>query len=483
MGALSSLPNGLAVVVKHDCDTCVLVVPVLRELAADGLTVICQDDPAFPDGMDVIDDRELELSWELGTEVTPTLYRIRDGVAVELTAGWRRSDWRSYTKHAALGEDLPEHRPGCGSRTMEPEQHRRLSGESGAELGSRRIELGAEEDPIEAMYARGWSDGLPLTPPTAERVAAMLTGSARPAGDIVAAVAPNYGQATVEKIAINAVMAGCKPEYLPVVIAAVEAVTSEEFNLHGVAATTFFSGPILVVNGPITADIDMNATYNAFGPGNRANATIGRAVNLVIRNVGGARPGGVDRSTMGHPAKWTMCIAEREHDSPWPSLATARGVDPGTSAVTAMAGQGPTPVVDQLAREPEALAHSFAASLLTVGNIKQAGNWDAMIAMSPEHVRVFSEAGWTRADTLQRVYDLTRRPVAELQRGAAGIAEGLPAARIEAMSDENGRIPKFAQDGLELVRVGSDAGLFSGILSSWARGPRGSMMVTKTISS
>jgi hypothetical protein len=479
--AIGDLPNGLAVVVKRDCETCVLIAPVLRELAADGLTVISQDDPDFPEGMDVIDDSDLHISWELGTEVTPTLYRIRDGVAVELAVGWRRSEWRGYSKHPDLGASLPEHRPGCGSRTQEPAEWRRLSGEAGADLTSRRIELGAEEDPIEAMYARGWSDGLPLTPPTPSRVAAMLAGTTRAPEDLVADVAPNYAPATVEKVAINAVMAGCLPEYLPVVIAAVEAITAEPFNLHGVAATTFFSGPILIVNGPIAAEIGMNATYNAFGPGNRANATIGRAVNLVVRNIGGAKPAGVDRSTMGHPAKWTLCIAEREDDSPWPSLATARGVGPGISAVTAMAGQGPTPVVDQLARDPESLARTFAASLQAVGNVKHAGAWDAMIAMSPEHVRVFASGGWSREHALARIHQLTRRPASEMQRGAGGIAEGLPAARIDSLITEDGSIPKFAADGLELVRVGSDAGLFSGILSSWARGPRGSMMVTRPI--
>ncbi len=478
------LPDGLVVVVKRDCETCVEIVPALRELTARGLRVVSQDDPTFPEGFDVIHDRDLSLSWRLGTEVTPTLYRITDGEAEVLAVGWRRNQWREVTGVVSLGAGLPEHRPGCGSMTMDPEVRRRLEGAPGGGLHSRRIELGSAEDEFEAMYARGWSDGLPLVPPTAERVERMLSATSRDPASHIADVPPNYGPATVEKIAINAVMAGCRPEYLPVVIAGVQAICTDSFNLHGVAATTFFSGPILIVNGPITTEIGMNSTYNAFGPGNRANATIGRAVNLVVRNVGGAVPGGVDRSTMGHPAKWTLCVAEREHDSPWPSLASDRGVEPDQSAVTAFAGQGPAPVVDQLARDPESLARTFAASLQAVGHPKLAMAFDAIIAMSPEHVRVFAEAGWTKSQTLQRILQLTELPAAERLRGAGGMAEGLPPSAAESLSGAvptEGMVPKFTPDGLNLIRIGSDAGLFSGILSSWARGPRGSQMTTQVI--
>ena len=473
-----SLPEGLVVVVKHDCETCVEIVPALEELAGDGITVISQDDPAFPPGMPVIFDKDLAISWSLGTEVTPTLYRVSGGVPVELAVGWRRAEWRRYTNHGDLGSNLAEHRPGCGSITMDPDVYRRLSGEPGAHLTSRRVELGSSEDTIEAMYARGWSDGLPLVPPTPDRVAAMLTGTTSAPGEHVAEIPPNYAPATVEKIAINAVMAGCRPEYLPVVLTAARAVCTDDFNLHGVAATTFFSGPVIIVNGPIADEIGMNSTYNAFGPGNRANATIGRAVNLVIRNVGGAVPGGVDRSTMGHPAKWTACVAEREADSPWPALAADRGVTPGTSAVTVFAGQGPTPVVDQLSREPDSLARTFAASLQTVGHQKLAMGFDAIIAMSPEHVRVFDRAGWSKQQTIDRILELTEVPAPDRARGARGMAEGIPPSLAESFETGTAGIPKFTVDGLSIIRVGSDAGLFSGIISSWARGPRGSMMVT-----
>src|SRR2546425_6438677 len=155
-------------------------------------------------------------------------------------------------------------------------------------------------------------------------------------------------------------MAGCKPEYLPVVLAAVEAACTDEFNAHGLLATTSFSGPVVIVNGPVRRRIAMNAGGNALGQGNRANATIGRALQLVIRNVGGGRPGEVDRSTMGNPGKYTFCFAEDEQGSPWEPLSVERGLPPGTSAVTLFAGEGVRGVVDQLSREPESLARSLA---------------------------------------------------------------------------------------------------------------------------
>jgi hypothetical protein len=174
-------------------------------------------------------------------------------------------------------------------------------------------------------------------------------------------VPPDLVECTVEKVAVNAVMAGCLPEYLPVVLAALEAATADEFALHGLLATTHFAGPVVVVNGPVAARIGMNSGVNALGQGNRANATIGRALQLVVRNVGGGRPGEVDRATMGNPGKYTFCFAEREGDSPFAPLAADRGV-PG-DAVTVFAGAGVQPVVDQLSRDPESLARTLAACL------------------------------------------------------------------------------------------------------------------------
>ena len=197
-----------------------------------------------------------------------------------------------------------------------------------ARLRSRRVELAELEDEAEAMFDRGWTDGLPVVPPTEERVLRMLDGTTRAPDEVVAVVPPDLVECTVEKVAVNAVMAGCKPEYLPVVLAAVEAACTDEFNAHGLLATTYFSGPVVIVNGPIARAIGMNSGVNALGQGNRANATIGRALQLVIRNVGGGRPGEVDRATLGNPGKYTFCFAEDEAGSPWEPLSVERGFAP-----------------------------------------------------------------------------------------------------------------------------------------------------------
>src|SRR3979411_122930 len=168
----------------------------------------------------------------------------------------------------------------------------------------------------------------------------MLAGTPRHASEVVAVVPPDLAECTVEKVAINAVMAGCRPEFMPVVLAAVEAACTAAFNIHGVLATTHFVGPVVIVNGPVARELGMNSGVNALGQGNRANATIGRALQLIIRHVGGGRPGGVDRSTLGNPGKYTFCFAEDELGSPWASLAVERGVSPGRSAVTVFAGEG-----------------------------------------------------------------------------------------------------------------------------------------------
>ncbi|HZP28959.1 MAG TPA: thioredoxin family protein, partial [Acidimicrobiia bacterium] len=305
--APSALPDGLVAIVKADCPTCRLVEPVLQDLAAgdETLTVVTQDDPSFPSGLDPIDDKTLAISFELDLDTVPTLLRLRDGAEVGRTVGWSRAEWEALSGRTGLGEGLPPQRPGCGSRTHDPEvAAQRETAATAATLRSRRVALGPSEDEVEAMYERGWSDGLPLVPPTPERVARMLTGTTRAPGEIVAVVPPDLVECTVEKVAVNAVMAGCRPEYLPVVLAAVEGACTDTFNVHGVLATTWFAGPVVIVGGPVTRAIGMNSGINALGQGNRANATIGRALQLVIRNVGGGRPGEVDRATLGQPGKY-----------------------------------------------------------------------------------------------------------------------------------------------------------------------------------
>src|SRR5581483_5192585 len=353
------------------------------------------------------------------------LIRRTGGEETDRTYGWDRAEWERVAGIAGLGAGLPQQRPGCGAKNIEPGVIERLKirfNETG--LKSRRIEIGGDEDEYEAMVARGWSDGLPLVPPTEERVLKMLDGTSRDPQEVIGIVPPELAPATVEKIAINAVMAGCKPEMLPVVLAAVEAVLDEKFAMHGVLATTMFVGPVVIVNGPIRRQIGMNAKGNALGQGNRANGAIGRALQLVIRNIGEGRPQEVDRATLGNPGKLSYCFAEDEENSSWEPLSVERGMKPGVSAVTVFAGFGLQGIVDQKSREPESLARSFAASLKTIHHVKLAPACDAMIVVCPEHERTFRNAGWSKARLYQELYRLCELSGDELIAGAGGIAEG-----------------------------------------------------------
>ncbi len=476
---MSTLPqDGLIAIVKRDCPTCVLAAPVLGELArAFGLTVYTQDDPSFPETVpEPIDDTALDISHHLKIEVVPTLIRLENGREVARTYGWDRGEWERLSGLAGLGSGLPESRPGCGARNIEPGTIERLKvrfNETG--LKSRRIEIGADEDEQEAMFARGWSDGLPLVPPTEERVLRMLDGTARDPQEVIGLVPPALAAATVEKIAINAVMAGCKPEYLPVVLAAVEAVLDESFAMHGVLATTMFAGPIVVVNGAVRRRIGMNAKGNALGQGNRANAAIGRALQLVIRNIGEGRPQEVDRATLGNPGKLSYCFAEDEEGSCWEPLAVERGVKPGESAVTVFAGFGLQGIVDQKSRTPESLARSMAESLKAVLSVKLAPACDALLVIGPEHERTFRNAGWSKARLYEELYRLCEIPGEELIAGAKGIAEGGPPSLAGKT------VNKFRPGGLMIVRAGGGAGMFSGIIGGWSSGVRGSVPVTKEV--
>jgi hypothetical protein len=472
------LPDGLVAVVKRDCPTCQLAAPVLAELQRAGvpLVVFSQDDPGFPEGVGVRDDTALEVSYRLEIEIVPTLLKVTNGQPDGRVEGWARAEWRTLTGLPGLGSELPEFRPGCGSMSVEPGIAERLAGRFGADpLASRRVELGDQEDALEACFERGWTDGLPVVPPTPERVLRMLSGTPRQPSEVIAIVPPDLAPCTVEKVAINAVMAGCRPEFLPVVLAAVEAACTDDFNIHGVLATTHFVGPVVIVTGPVARDIGMNSGTNALGQGNRANATIGRALQLVIRNVGGGRPGGVDRATLGNPGKYTFCFAEDEIGSPWESIGVERGIAAGRSAVTLFAGEGVRGIVDQLSRTPESLARSFAACLRTVAHPKLVQRWDALVVVCPEHARTFRQAGWTKAQLRERVLELLTISPEALIRDVDGCAEGL------LPEQATGPVRKFSDEGLWFVHAGGQAGMFSAIIGGWSGGPGGSRLATREV--
>ncbi|MCY3547216.1 MAG: thioredoxin [Gemmatimonadetes bacterium] len=461
-------PPRFVAVVKDDCETCHLVAPVLGQIVAAGysLKVYWQDDDAFlPASLATVDDRDLEHSFRLDIVTVPTLIRLEGQRERGRTEGWDAASWRTLTGLATLGEELPSHRPGCGSRSVDPgvpEVLRVRYGETG--IRAREVVLGDRVDPTEACYDRGWTDGLPVVPPTPERILRMLAGTRRDPHEIVGRIPPDMAPCTVEKVAINAVMAGCKPEYLPVVLTALQAALDPRFTLHGVTCSTCFSSPVVIVNGPVAKRLGMNSGMNALGQGNRANATIGRALNLVVRNVGGGRPGEIDRATLGTPGKYTFCFAEDESDDGWTPLAEARGIAPGSSAVTVFAGDGVQGVWDQKARTPAELTRSLAMALSAVGHPKLCEWVQAILVLSPEHYAIYRGAGWHRDRITADLQAALSRPGAEVVAGADGVAEGMPHSR------RGEQVPKFHPDGLLLVRAGGPAGLMSAILSGWPGG-------------
>ena len=337
------------------------------------------------------------------------------------------------------------------------------------------MEIASLEDDAEAMFDRGWTDGLPVVPPTEARVERMLTGTTRNPADLVAVVPPDLVDCTVEKVAVNAVMAGCLPEYLPVVLTALEAVCTDDFNMHGVLATTMSVGPVLVVSGPVTAEIKMNHGINVLGHGNRANSTIGRAVQLVIRNVGGGAPGGIDRATLGHMGKQGFCFAVDQAGSPWTSLSEDRGFGPDQNTVTAFAGEGPHILMDQKSRSADSLTRMLAQSLLGSVSSRVVMGIDAMLVLSPEHMARYRDAGWDRSRFMEELAGHLTVDADSILVGSGGIEEGLP-QDFAGMS-----LPKFRPGGLLVVHAGGPARALLGDHRRLGHGPTGSEPVTKEI--
>jgi hypothetical protein len=314
------------------------------------------------------------------------------------------------------------------------------------------------------------TDGLPVVPPTAARVAAAIAASGRAPDDLIAAVPPHFGRATVEKVAINAVMAGCRPEYLPVVLAAVEAMCDERFCLLGVSGTTDAVALLVIVNGPVRKTLDINSGAGVFGPGWRANATIGRAVRLCWVNIGGARPGVISMSTFGGPARYSYCIGENEEASPWEPLHVEHGFDPGESTVGVMAAEAPQIVADTRSRSAPDLLATIVRSVEVVAHHKATGLGETALVFSPEHVKTLAEDGWSKSRVRQYLWDRLQKPVRELIAGRDG-GEGLSDEALASFPEgarSEALVPKFQEPGnLKLLVAGGAAGRFTAIVPGW----------------
>jgi hypothetical protein len=261
---------------------------------------------------------------------------------------------------------------------------------------------------IDYCYAQGWTDGLPVVPPAIDRVKAMLAYEGRPAETVIATHPATGLELSVHAAAVNAVMAGCLPEYFPVVVAAFEAMNQPAFNFHGSTASTGGSAPLLIVSGGVTDDIGMNGDVNLFGPGNRANATIGRAVRLILRNVFQMIPGISDKSTQGNPGKYSFCIAERSRGNPWPLLCQTQGYPEGVSSVTVFAGGGFFNVENHGGNTPEHVLGSIADAMANTGVITLG---QSVVILAPEHMKIVADARWSRERAQDFLFAHAKRSV------------------------------------------------------------------------
>jgi hypothetical protein len=339
-----------------------------------------------------------------------------------------------------------------------------------------------ETDDFEPWFARGVTDGLPIVPPTRERVERMLAGTRRDRDELLGEMPPNYGRLTIEKAAVNAVMAGCRPDYLPVVLAAAECACDPAFNLHGVSTSTHFSAPLMVVNGTIRARIGLNASFGVFGPGARANATIGRALRLLMLNIGGARPGEISMSTFGHPGRYTYCIAEHEEASPWPPYHVSRGYTTDVSAVTLFAGDAPHGISDHASRTAAALAGSLGWSMAGLWNSKHFPLYShTMLVVGPEHARTFADDGWSREDLARYLHERIRVPYRTLLPDESH-GEGTNLRFAKAPPDGDALIPKFpSPEEIHVLVAGGTAGRFSVAIPGWLGSRNGSRPVSRAI--
>lgn len=314
---------------------------------------------------------------------------------------------------------------------------------------------------IEAYYERGWTDGLPVVPPSDKSLADMLAGAALRGDETIGEIPERGVVVTAEKLALNAIMAGCRPDYLPVVVAAVRGLCHRDFAYHGPASSTGGSAMVLLVNGPIARRVGINSGNNAFGQGTRANATIGRAVRLVMMNAMSTRPGLLDRATLGNPGKYSFCFAENEADHPWEPLHVERGFRPDESAVTVYASNSLNLVYNQLAAGPEPLLRCFADALCNLGTPNLRGFNQSLIVLAGEHADVLRASKWSKADVRAFLVAHARRTIADLKRAARRPGEVEPA-------DETTWKHAFERpEDIIIACAGGAAGSWSACLPGW----------------
>ena len=337
---------------------------------------------------------------------------------------------------------------------------------SGAHPPPELLEVADSPEALLALFAdRGWGDGLPLVPPTHDRVGTMLGGLGGVDPDeVIATLPPRFGQATRRIIAVNAVLAGCSPEHLPVLVTAVRALGRPEVNLRGVNATTHCVAPLLIVHGEIAREAGYNGGIGAFGPGHQANAATGRALRLILLHVAGAVPGPGDASTQGGPAKYSYCVAENASATPWEGYAASVGIH-AASAVTVHCGEGPHNVHDMESDEPARLLTKMASVMATLGsNNACISQGEFFVVLCPEHAATIASAGWSRADVQSFLYERARLPRAVLRRAFDVVAWQPWLAAIE---DDDALLPLTDHPDNMRVLVAGGPGKHSCVIPSW----------------
>lgn len=419
----------LVVVVQTDCPTCRLITPYLNQLSRDGAPVsgFSQDgDQATREFMLHMDvrfpleiDAGLEWSRRMGVVTVPTLFVLDDGDGiVRQEPGFDKAVLNEIAEMfgveppATQHDGAPQSKPGCTSRHLEtstedpPAAALDLHSPWGARAST--VRLSDSEDVYEYCY-RAFGDALPVVPPTVERVEKMLRAAGREPHESIGRIPPCYGEATVEKIAANAVMAGCVPDMMRVLIPLVRAVCDERFNAHGVQATTHFAAPLIVVNGPVRMELGFHCRQNAFSNVARSNSTLGRALQLILLNLGGARPDGIDMSALGNPGKFSFCIAENEEENPWEPLHTEYGFAREQSAVTLFAAEAPHGVSEHNARTARGVLKAIAYALATVWSYLNCVGFEALVVLCPEHVRTIHRDGFSKQQVREFLFENTGR--------------------------------------------------------------------------
>jgi len=301
---------------------------------------------------------------------------------------------------------------------------------------AERITVADDPEAIfERFASEGWTDGLPIVPPTEDRVAQMLTFSEVDPCSSLGPMPPRWGEATIATLAVNAVMAGCKPEYFPLIVTAVKAILSKPFNLYGIQGTTNPASPVLIVNGPIAREIGINGRGNLFGPGFRANATIGRAIRLIMTTIGGGVPQQADKSTLGNPAKYTCCFAENDADSPWEPLHVERGFEPETSTVTAFGGAAPANIIEKSKTANEML-ETIARAVAVSGSNNMFMSQEALVVLGPEHASIAAKQGFDKQRVRLALFEHARIPFEQIGQSNADV---LSVWRANCIEEGDGR--------------------------------------------